>query len=136
MHISLLCSEHKHRFNHASPTFRLIIKKAVFFLEEAMSLLLWPFHVAQRSGGLQNEMNHHNSDIAIECLSAEYLPSGNSGRKATSFNLCQRAGPVSFTTDTKTQRNVKCFSFYRHFRIAELDQTQSLSDEKLVCCQN
>lgn len=79
-----------------------------------MSLLLWPFHVAQRPGGLQNEMNHHNSDIAMECLSAEYLPLGNSGRKTSfppHFHLCQHAGPVSFTTDTKAQRNVKSFSF-------------------------
>lgn len=104
-----------------------------------MSLLLWPFDVASHPGGLQNEMNHHNSDIAMEFLSAEYLPSGNSDRKTTCFphpfHLCQHAGPVSFTTDTKTRRNVKCFSFYRHFRIAELDQTQSLGDEKLFAAR-
>lgn len=29
--ISLLCLEYKHRFNHTSPTFGLIIKKTVFF---------------------------------------------------------------------------------------------------------
>lgn len=75
-------------------------------------------------------MNHHNFEIAVESLSVEYLVSGDNDKKTTPFSPppfhpCQHAVLVSLTTDiaivyTRSQRNVKCFSFYRHFRIAEL----------------
>jgi len=64
----------------------------------------------------------------MESLSGDYLASDDSSKKTTHFpppfHPLQHAVPVSFTTDrvilhTKTQRNIKCFSFYRHFTIAE-----------------
>lgn len=60
----------------------------------------------------------------------EYLVSGDNDKKTTPsfpppFHPCQHAVLASLTTDivivyTRSQRNVKYFSFYRHFRFAEL----------------
>lgn len=117
----------------------------LFWNKQFLCMLLWSLAAWTEEEGLQKEMNHHNSYIKHEFLWVKYLASDDSSNKTTHFpspsHPLQNSVPVFFTIDRKLfcsqrLRNIKCFSFYRHFTIAEVSWTQSLPDEKSVPCQN